>query len=253
MPQSTLLVAGAVDAAAAAAYGVVAWRLARRRPLDAGDALAMRCFALWWSALAANLALVAPVYFLAAFGGLGLPIQLASSVVQRVLLALSLVGLMAYLLYLLTGRARIAVLAAVYTAYVGLLLASLVYQQPRGVEALAWRTDLAYARQAPLWSELASFFLIVLPPVASSVAYLRLLPRMSDRTQRYRTAMVSAALLVWWTVAVVAGQPTLLDVGALQIVARLLSVVAAMAVLSAFTPPAWVRRRFGVEAYPGLA
>ncbi len=253
MAQETLALAGAVAVTGGLSYGYVALRLGRRTGLAGDDSRAMRCFALWWSALGLNLLLVGPLYWIASVGALTLPVQLASSVLQRLLLAVSLVGLMAYLLYLLTGRARIGVLATIYAAYVALLLTSLVEQQPTGVQVLAWRTDLAYARRAPLWSEALSFLLIVLPPVASSVAYLRLLPRMGDRTQRYRTALVSASLLVWWVVAVVAGQPGLLDNGPLQIAARLLSIASALAVLSAFMPPAWVRRRLGVEAYPGLA
>jgi hypothetical protein len=248
--QPTLLVSAGIALLGAVAYAYVAARLLRRKGLGRGDALAMRCFAVWWSALAFNLGLVAPIYWAGGVDALTLPWQVASSILQRVLLAVSLVGLMAYLLYLLTGRTRIPVLAAIYAGYVALLMGSMAYQQPNGLLVLRWRTDLTYARAGPLGSELLSLFLIILPPVAASIAYLRLFFRVADRTQRYRIAVVSAALLVWWVVAVLAGQRGLLDNGPLQITGRALGAASALAVLSAFAPPAWVQRRFGVEPYP---
>jgi hypothetical protein len=113
-----------------------------------------------------------------------------------------------------------------------------------------WRTGLSFARAAPLWTSLASLALVVLPPVAASVAYFRLIFRVDDAGQRYRIATVSASLIVWWVVAVAAGQSRLLDNEAVQLAARVLGVAAALGVLVAYSPPAWVRRRLGIVSAP---
>lgn len=247
LPVPTLLAAGAIAAIVASSYAYVAWSLGRR---SAGDPSrrALAHFALWWGALAANLAGVAITYVLAAFDALTLPAQLTASHVQRLLLAVSMTGLVSYLLFVLTGRDHARRLAFAYAAYYVLSLYAMMRAQPTGVFVGNWRTDLVYAAPSPVWVGAVNLLVIVLPPLACGVAFAFASRRAGDATQRYRMRVVAFAVVFWWAVAVAAGQRALLDVDAVQAAHRVLSLLAALLVLAAYRPPGWARRRFGVEA-----
>lgn len=253
MTQATLLLSSGITLVVGATYGYVALQLANRQDLRDASRSAVQLFALWWAALGVNLVLVALVDFAAAMGVLTFGWQMADSILQRGLLALSLVGLMAYLLYVLTGRTRILLLSSVYTLYFLFLMGTLVTQQPTDVSVLRWRTDLAYARPPAVWSQGVSILFILVPPVLASIAYLRLLPSVQDRSRRYRIVVVSSSILVWWVAAVIAGLPALLDNEVVQVLGRSLSVASAFAVLAAFRPPVWVKRRYGIQDYESAA
>lgn len=239
--RSTLLMAGVMALVAAIVYAYVARRV---RPAPGAGSRALRMFALWWDALAVNLALVALTYLLGAFDALTFEVQLVDSYLQRLLLGVSLVGLMHYLLFLLTGRDLLWQLAAAYGTYFLLITGAFFYQEPSTLFIGEWRTDVVFARPELRWVQALSLVFVLLPPVIASAAYLRLYFRIEDPERRWRIALVSVAILVWWAVAVVAGQRELLDVGGVQVANRVLSVMAALAVLAAYEPPDWLRRRW---------
>jgi hypothetical protein len=247
--QPTLLLAGGVALCVGAAYGYVATQLTRRAVEDDEARRALRSFALWWGALGVNLGVVAAIYFVAAFGGVPLELQIADSILQRLLLAVSMVGLVDYMLFVTTGRHRMTSIILAYGAYFAWSLAMMIYAHPVAVLYGRWRTDLVYANSEPPGAPLVGLAFIVLPAVVGALAYLRLYFRATHRSQKYRIAVVSSALLVWWVVAVAAGQRQLLEVDWLQVGQRFLGLLAAFAVLAAFRPPAWVRAKWGVEAY----
>src|SRR5687768_2942854 len=99
----TLAVA-AVVAAAAAAVCLHVGRSFSRREADPEARLPLRMFALWWTATGANIVLGAGFIAAAAFGATDLWLQSTYAVLQRVLLAASLVGLVYYLMVLVRGR-----------------------------------------------------------------------------------------------------------------------------------------------------
>jgi hypothetical protein len=245
----TLVLAGIIAGSVGATYAYVATVLARRADVSPEGRRAMRLFVLWWAMLGVNLFAGGLTYVLAGTVGVSLAWQTSEALLQRLLLAASLVGLMGYMLYVLSGRTRVVPLGAVYAAYFVWLVYGLVQQEPIAVASYRWRTDLVYAKPPNPVGEVASFLLIVLPPVVASVAYLRLLPNAPSVSQRWRISVVASAILVWWVVAVLAGQPGLLDDEPVQLAGRALSVATALAVLAAFHPPSWVRRRYGVEGY----
>ena len=247
MPVPTLLAAGGIAVLVAASYAYVAWTLWGRSGSGA-PRRALAYFALWWGALAANLAGVAATYFLGAFDALTLPAQLAASNVQRMLLSLSMTGLVAYLLIVLTGRDHFRPLAVVYGAYYALSAYSMMRARPVGVFVGSWRTDLTYAGEGAPWLPAVNLLVLVLPPLACGAAFAWAGRRVGDATQRYRMRVVAFAVVFWWGVAVAAGQRALLDVDAVQAAHRLLSLLAALLVLAAYRPPGWARRRFGVES-----
>lgn len=247
MPVPTLLAAGTIATAVAASYAFVAWTLGRRSLFDPSRR-ALAYFAVWWGALAANLAGVALTYFLGAFDALTLEAQVTASNVQRILLSVSMTGLVAYLLFVLTGRDYARPLGAVYGAYYALSLYSMMRADPVAVFVGNWRTDLVYATEGLPWLNLVNLAVIVLPPLALGIAFAVASRRAEDATKRYRMRVVAFAVVFWWAVAVLAGQRALLDVDAVQAGHRFLSLLAALLVLAAYRPPAWVRRRLGVEA-----
>lgn len=250
MVSPTLLIAALVAFGSAAAYGTIAWQLRRRAPADANDQRALWYFVIWWAATAANIFLVGVLYLSAAFDRITLAMQLADSILQRVLLAVSLWGLLTYLLYLVNGKWYARSTAVLYTAHASFMIAVLFRSGPNDVIVGPWRTDLAYATDPPAVLDLVNLFLVVLAPVVASIAYLVIairLPRFGHAEQRFRSIIVATALIFWWVVAVVAGQRALLDVEWLQLTNRALGLSAAAAILVAYNPPGWLRRKWRRE------
>jgi hypothetical protein len=243
----TLAVAAAVAFVVASAYGFVGRRLLLRKADSIASQRALRMFAGWWLALAVNIVAAGVLYMAAAVGWTSFETQLAYAVLQRLLLAVSLMGLMHYLIYVVTGRTVWAPLILFYGGYWSFLLYTMAASQPVGIDVGAWRTDLQYAAEGRRWWQLASFLWLVVPPVVGALAYFRLFFRVHDATRRWRIALVAWAVIVWWVVAVVAGQRQALGDETFQFANRFLGLGAALAVLMAYQPPSWVRRRWGVQ------
>lgn len=246
MVETTLAVASLLTYVVAATYAYVGVRLLAH----AGEAPATRrpmvAFALWWLLTSTNQLLGSTLYLAAAFGYRDIPLQLAYVLLQRLLLALSLIGLMHYLLFLHTGRSAIVLLGVFY----GLYWASQVYvvfaREPVGVGTFGWRTDLLYAEPELPGQPLLNLAIVV-PPIVGAVALLRLYRRVEGRTRRFRIATLAGGFTVWWLVAVAAGHPALFDVGWLQAANRGLGVAIALCILLAYQPTRWMQRRYRLE------
>lgn len=259
MFSATLLAAALVACLSAAAYGIVAWQLRKRAPQDPNDRWALQHFVIWWAATAANIFVAGLLYLAAAFDRINLAMQLADSVLQRVLLAVSLWGLLTYLLYLVTGKRYARLTGLLYSVHAAFMVTVIFRSQPNGVIVAAWRTDLSYVTEAPGWFDMVNLFLVVLAPVVVSVAFLVIairLPKVGHAEQRLRSIVVATALIFWWIVAVTAGQRELLDLEWLQLVNRALGLSAAVAIVVVYNPPAWLRRKWSVDTdgdSPGVA
>lgn len=207
---------------------------------------ALSLFAVWWIATATNILLGSLANGAAAFGWTSLPLQTAYIIIQRLLLCVALVGLLYYLLVLVRGRARLAWLCLAYGLYFVYLVASVYRNEPIGVFVGDWRTDLEYARPdtGPGLSDLLSFVVLVVPTVGLSIAALVVARRLPDeqRAMRNRITLVGLALVVWWLVAVLAGQRQALDADAYQIFNRVLDLGMAILILVAYRTPAWLRK-----------
>lgn len=249
MSSATLLIAGAVALLVAGVYAHVGRHVLARNGHSPGAARAMTMFALWWWALAANIAAGGTFILAASFGWTDLAAQVTYALVQRLLLSISLLGLMGYLLYLLTGRHHLLPLLACYGAFFALQVYSVNAGHPAAVYVGDWRTDLVYATPAPRALQVLNFAWLVGPPVAGALAYFRLFFRLHDATQRYRIALISWALIVWWVVAVLAGQHEMFGSQLFQVVNRFVGLGAALVILAAFEPPGWVRRHWGVRPF----
>jgi hypothetical protein len=200
-------------------------------------------FALWWACLGLNILIGGAFYLGASLGYTDFTSQLVYAVIQRLLLSVSLIGLMFYLLYLLTGRGWFTVLAPYYAAYFLFIVYTMYNGEPQGVEVGEWRTDLAYAQPNPPLVGLINFVLLVIPPVAASLAYFfRFIRKAGDRALRYRITLVSWPLAVWWIMAVIAGQREAMGNEEFQLVNRFFGLVVALVILAAYRPPLRLRR-----------
>lgn len=246
MVETTLAIASLLTYVVAGTYTYVGLRLARQGRARDAAGRAMLFFGLWWLATALNQYLGSTLYLAAAFGYQSVDVQLAYVVLQRLLLAVSLVALMHYLLYLQTGRDYFGTLVAIYAAYWVLSVYSVVSRGPVGVESFGWRTDIVYANAAaPAWELLN--LLIVLPPVIGALSLLRVYRRVEGRDRRLRIAMLSGGFVLWWVVAIVAGRPAAFDVSWLQAANRIIGITVALGILFAYQPTAWMRRRYDLE------
>lgn len=249
MVQTTLLFAGVVTLLVALAYAYVGLRLPGRRSLTEPAGRAMAFFSLWWLATAANQAGGSTLYIAAALGWTDLDVQIAYVVVQRVLLAISLVGLMYYLLYVFSGRSYLVPLVAAYTVFALLSIYTVLAREPQGVLLWDWRTDLDYAKTISGAFDLANFVFILLPPVLGSLALWRLYPRVATRGQRVRIAAVSIGFVLWWVYAILVGRQSTFDNDLIQGFNRVLGLTVALVILFAYEPTPWMQRRFGLDPY----
>ena len=247
----TLAVAAVLAAGVALVYLHVGRVLmARRVTGEMRKALAL--FATWWIATAVNILLGSTTNAAAAFGWTDLGLQVTYVVLQRLLLVIALVGLLHYLLVLVRGRAPLLALIVFYGLYLVYLVATVYRNEPVGVYVGDWRTDLEYARPVaePGLPDLVSFLLLIVPPVGLSIAAVVVARRLpsSQVAQRNRITLVGLALIVWWIVAVLAGQRQALDQDWYQIFNRFLDLGMALLILVAYDTPAWVRRYLELPA-----
>lgn len=246
MVEATLLAASLLTYAVATVYAYVGWRLSKEAAPSAGSRRALLFFALWWLATSVNQYLGSTLYLAAAFGYTDLALQLAYVVVQRLLLAVSLVALMHYLVYLQTGRDVTPWLAAFYGAYWVLAVYEVIQREPLAAMSYGWRTDLVYASPSLVAFQLLQL-LIIVPPVVGALALFRLYRRVEGAGRRLRIAMLGIGFVVWWTTAVVAGNPRTFDIAWLQVANRVIGIVVAMGIFYAYVPTAWMRLRYSLE------
>lgn len=240
------LVAAAAIAAAAALVHLHVGRVFLRRPASPERVRALRMFAVWWLATGLNILLGSLFIAAAAMGRTDLRLHLSYAIVQRFLLALSLAGLVHYLLVLVRGRAPLLPVFAFYAAYFLVLVGTVYASEPVGVYVGGWRTGLQYANHgvgAP-WLPLLNFAALVLPPVALSIAAMVVARRLapSQRAQHNRITLVCSSLVAWWVVAVLAGQQEAFGNESFQVFNRLLGLSMALVVLAAYRSPRWLRR-----------
>jgi hypothetical protein len=239
-----LLVTLVVNLGTAIIALAVARRLARREATgEAGRAL--RLFALWWAAFAADTVLNALTWLA---GGLGLanePVTAVLTYLALVSIVLMIWGLMYYLAYLFTGRDDLyRPIAAFYAlSFLG-ALALVVSLRPIGVHMGPWAGEVAYLREPPAAAALWFALFFLLPPLGGAIAYGALLFRVKGRPERYRILAVSLGIFLWFTTAlVITGTQPGADAAA--ILGKVVGVGCMLFVLSAYVQPAWLAERLG--------
>jgi hypothetical protein len=240
-----ILLVGLVDVAVAAAYGYVGNRLLRR-PVPQAARLAAYQFSLWWYALGASTAISGLEGILVAAGGLTFPLALTLYLITLLLDCVFLWGLVGYLTYIYTGRHHLVPLSTFYAALYVAALYFVIAQAPYGVVIRQGLPTLHFASSAS--PALLGFvvFGILVPELAGIVLYLSLYFKTTNRTQRFRIGFVGLGILLWFGLAFITLPATLVNPVAWTIGKAILGGVAALIVLAAYLPPAWLRRSFGV-------
>lgn len=249
MAAGTLLVSAAFSLLNGAAYLYVGRRLSARQVSEYAS-LAHGLFVLWWAALGVSSLLGAVQIGLYLGGWLPIWIYDTFTALNLLLLVIGLWGLLYYLVFLYTGRRGAwAPLAAFYLVFYAAIQAlGNYYDRPTVLGDNGWnlveRPEIDVP-QVTLWLFLLG---LVGPQIGAALAYLRLYGKAEDTTQRYRIAMVSGSIIIWFGATLAA---SLAEVGALaawQVASRLLALAAAGAILIAYLPPPVVQRRFGIRS-----
>jgi hypothetical protein len=249
MIQPTLLFGALLSIVCAGIYFYVGQVLRRRRSESADSRLAWRLFVVWWYALAAATFSGALLNLLGSFGIVGLPLFLTITILNFLALCVALYGLVFYLLYLFTGNRRIlAPLSIFYIAYYGLLVYYVLAGQPVSVAVQPWRTAVIYQNQlrGPIFS--VALIMLLIPPIVGGLAYFMLYFQVRLATQRYRILLVSWSITIWFLSVLFVNFAGLADENWWQVISRLIGLAAALAIMFAYQPPVWIKRRFGVAS-----
>lgn len=248
MVSSTLLAAALFAFVAAAVYAYVGDRLRRRRVSEEAR-LAAQLFSLWWLALAGATAITGLTHLAGALGNTDLALHVTLTSVNLLLICAALWGLLYYLVYLFTGRKGAVVpLSVFYAAYYVSLVYYVTSSHPAAVELRRWQAALVYEQPlaGPLFTALV--LLLVVPQIVGALAYFTLFFRVRDRTQRYRIGVVSWSIVLWFGSALVAAAAGLGQNDAWQVASRAIGLGAALAILMAYEPPGFLKRRLGVAS-----
>lgn len=249
MIQPTLFIGAILAFLCAGIYFYVGRVLSRRRQASAEAGLAWTMFVMWWYALAAATFSGGVLSLLGAFGIIDLALFTTITILNLLTTCVALFGLVFYLLYLYTGnRHLIEPLILFYFAYYGLLVYFILASLPVGVTVNRWSTTLEYQNiiRGPLY--FVALFLLVFPQIIASLAYFMLFFQVKATTQKYRILLVSWSIILWFASSFLASVSGLAQQDWWQIVSRLIGLGAALTILFAYQPPAWIKRRFGVAA-----
>ena len=237
-----------------------------RRQVSRESLVANRAFQSWWYGLAV-ITLFNPIMLV--LDGLeaqtgksyfGVRLLLFQFVLIGIVLAIG--ALVYYLLYVWSGKTSVFWPVAGYHL---LVLAWLMYIVAEGhptsygpnCPSAGWCYEKDFSgTKASLYLSLS----IILPILLSAFAYFALFFRVEGAAQRYRIAMVSGALIVWFgsslasslvpgTFETASGevQQTTLNqwVYWSQVVSHVISLVASLVIFLAYRPPAFIRRSLG--------
>ncbi|HWG91654.1 MAG TPA: hypothetical protein VNZ52_12470 [Candidatus Thermoplasmatota archaeon] len=247
-PDPQLLFDAAVVLATSAIYFGVG-RLMARRPVHSREAtFATRMFALWWLALSGATAVGGLQTLLFALDARNVPLEIALTYLGALLLPVALLGLLYYLLYIYLGKEWILwPLSALYAGILVFFFYAVAKMNPTGIERRGWTAGMGYANTlTPLEMTLALAALLA-PILLAAIAYGSLYFRVTDRTRRFRIALVSMAFLGWFGSAAVGSIAGLGEVVLWPLVSRMIGLAATSLILLAYRPPRWLRERFAIQ------
>ena len=225
-------------------------RVIRLRKVSPDARLANGMFVLWWHSLGGLGFLGAVVVAVYMAGRLEIWMYQAYTTFVLLVLFLALWGLQFYLLYLYTGSKRwfmplAAFYAALFLATEGLLQ---YIGPPDAITDNGWQLQRLPEVELGRAFGLGFAALVIGPALVTAIAYAGLFRKTQDRTQRYRIALVTGAIIVWFGSSVVG---TALDVNqglGWQLFSRTIGILGAIVILMAYKPPKWVRDKYGIQA-----
>lgn len=224
--------AGALIASLATIVGV----LNRRRVAEEAQGMrALRSFAVAWFGYAGFAAANASRSLLAGLGWTDVSTHVAIQIAAYGLFCLTLWGLTTYLLVIYRGTLdRTAHVRAYFAGLFVLLVAVTLWNAPSGIETDGWVPSLIQTRTLP-----PPLFLLVLlsllgPPLVLAVAYAALYPRTADPVARRRILLVSASLVLWVGVNLLANATAIRSLDWWPPASRALAVLATLGLVQAY-------------------
>ncbi|MBI2078838.1 MAG: hypothetical protein HYT80_10810 [Euryarchaeota archaeon] len=223
-----------------------------KRTLTGDERLANWAFVSWWYTLG-GLSVIGGLFTLSAAYRLpNLAFYLVFLYVAIAGLCVGIAGLGYYLLYVYTGTKTWLYAVVAFNGFYLVYLLWLIYAaNPLSIELSGWGTKVVYERDPQTFPYVRPILLVwFVPLVLAAFAYMSLLLKVKLPLQRYRIAMVSATMAVWFGSSVVASALRISSEPSWMIVSRVISLGAALLVFAAFRPPGWVQRRLSDRPPP---
>lgn len=249
MLQPTLMIGTIFSLASAGVYFYVGHSLSQRHVASQEARLAWDLFVAWWYALAGASVVTGGLNLLGGLGITSLPLFLTLTQVAVLILCIALFSLMYYLVYLFTGNRRMFMpLILIYSAYYILLMYYINLSTPNDVSIGRWNVSLTFQQQVtgPLVTLFA--ILLIFPQVIAGFAYFTLYFRVKENTQKYRVAVVSWSIIIWFLSSSIASLSGFSEADWWQILSRLIGLGATLAILMAYQPIPWIKQRLGVAS-----
>ena len=222
----------------------------RSRQVSSEARLANGMFVVWWQTLGA-LGMLG-VGILVLYMADALPLWLYRAYVTLVLLGLfvALWGLQFYLVYLYTGSRRSFVPLGVFYGLLFIATLALIEYigSPDRIVDNGWAIETEPEVELGLAFGLGFSLLIIGPQLVAAIAYARLFSKTSDRTQRYRIALITGSIIVWFGSGLVASGAQVSDDLTYQLFSRLIGIAGALVILMAYKPPQWIRAKYGIRS-----
>ena len=194
---ATLATGSALGAIAGALFLVVGALLVGRA--RGARSWGLAAFALFWLGVGAYGLADAAGAWAALAAWRPFPVALAMLHVKVAAVTVGFGSLVAYLVYIRSGRRGLALLALAYYALVWIALeAFYAYRDPMGVNVGTWSVSIAYAHEAlqPAWNVL--LVALLAPALAASVLYAGLRRHTEDPEVRQRIVLTSTALALFF-------------------------------------------------------
>ncbi|MGC2360405.1 MAG: hypothetical protein WA691_08920 [Thermoplasmata archaeon] len=227
-----------VSAVVVAVYVYVGSRILRRETSDTAR-LASYQFALWWVGLGAALAVGRFELALALVNALPYALALTFTLVNLVIEAVYLWGLVGYLIFVYSGKYHLPLITALYGAFYVISIYLVFVQMPYGVTLASGNPSILYSAVESGSTSLALQLVVLLPEFFGACVYLSLLRRTPDRAARFRISLLAASILFWVVVHAFVPSSSIEWILAKSV----LEVIPAVLSLIALLPPEWVRRR----------
>jgi hypothetical protein len=249
MVQGTLLTSALFALANTIIYSIVGLQLSRRAVGEAASNFAWKLFTVWWFSMSISTLTGFIFNFLGAIGWTVLPIFVALTYVNLLIICIALWALLYYLIYIFTGNSRILIpLSLFYLFYYLLLVYYITVSTPTGVAVGRWSTSLSYRFQLEGPFFVFVLILLVLPQILGALAYFTLFFRIKERTQKFRILLVSVSIMIWFGISFVASVSGLASEDWWQFFSRAIGLAAALAILVAYRPPRFIQQRLGVSS-----
>ncbi len=249
MAVATLVTSGVLSLLSGLVYNRVGVKVGAS-DLAPDERRAVNMFKAWWHALAGITYISAVFLLVGAFGTISLPVFEVLLYFELGIICLALWGLTYYLVFLFTGKAAwFWPMGVFYVLLMVWLFYLIVQSDPNAVVVEKWQVTLEYANEDLLGGSFTFIFLALFigPTLLGAIGYFTLFFRTKEPKARYRIGMVSLSLIVWLGSGIVANILGINEQDWWRLSSRVISVAAALVILMAYQPPAWIRGRLGME------